>query len=230
MLRRVLSAACVAGFVSGLLLSALQQWQVVPLLRAAEVYETEHDHAASAERAAVVETRAFDGWEAPATLAAANVALGVGFALILAGVSSLRRSEGWRAGALWGLAGYIVFFVAPSLGLPPTLPGVPIAPLGPRTAWWLFAVGCSAGGLWLIVFARPVPLRALGIALLLVPHAIGAPRLDAPSSLVPAELSRGFVRATYLCNAVFWVLIGTLVGVGLAFSRTPPRAEAERRG
>jgi cobalt transporter subunit CbtA len=215
MLTRVFGAACIAGLVAGLLLAALQQWQVVPLLRAAEVFEAHAEQArVPSDSVPAADSHAFGGWESAATLAVTNIVLGVGFALILAGVAALHGSEGWRAGALWGLAGYVEFFVAPSLGQPPTLPGVPAASLGARTSWWLLAVACSAGGLWLIVFARPLSLRALGVLLLFVPHVVGAPRPDVPSTFVPVELSGVFIRATYVTNAVFWVLLGALVGVG----------------
>jgi cobalt transporter subunit CbtA len=213
MLARILGAACIAGFVSGLLLSLVQQWQVVPLLRAAEVFETRAEQAVPATAGLTIpDDRSADVWQPLASRVAANVVLGVGFALILAGVASLREWAGWRVGALWGLAGYIVFFVAPSIGLPPTLPGVPAAPLAERTSWWLLAVTCSAGGLWLVVFARAASLRMLGAGLLLLPHLVGAPQPDATPTLVPKEFSGAFVRATYVTNAVFWLVIGALVG------------------
>ena len=41
---------------------------------------------------------------------------------------------GWRAGLLWGFAGFAVFTLAPGLGLPPELPAMPAAELLPRPA------------------------------------------------------------------------------------------------
>jgi predicted cobalt transporter CbtA len=60
----------------------------------------------------------------------ANVSMAVGFALMLVAAFALSgRRITWRSGLLWGLAGYGVFFVAPSLGLPPEVPGTLAAPL-----------------------------------------------------------------------------------------------------
>ena len=45
---------------------------------------------------------------------------------------------------MWGLAGFAVFTIAPGLGLPPELPGVPAAPLLSRQIWWVTAVLATA--------------------------------------------------------------------------------------
>ena len=144
----------------------------------------------------------------------ANIGMAVGFGLLLAGAISLRKqSGGWRAGLLWGAAGYLVFFVAPSIGLPPELPGTAAAPLATRQMWWLTTVAASAGGLSLLVFARGVPLKLLGAAVLFVPHLSGAPQPEVHASAAPAELARAFVYATAFANAAFWLALGALAGL-----------------
>ena len=206
MFRATLRAATLAGIVAGVLLTALQAWGVAPLIRDAERIEQAAGH-----------EEAHDAWQ-PGTdttrLAAtvvANVVLATGFALMLAGVMALRGARGWRAGIAWGVAGYAVVFVAPSLGLPPSLPGVAEAPLSARTAWWLLAVACSAGGLALIVFGRGA-LRALGVLLLVVPHALGAPQPAVHDPQATSDLARAFVRNAYLANAALWLVLGAIVG------------------
>jgi cobalt transporter subunit CbtA len=208
MLRATLRAAALAGIVAGVLLTALQAWSVAPLIRDAERIEQAagHDEAHDAWQPGSDTTRV-------AATAVANVVLATGFALMLAGAMALRGARGWRAGIAWGVAGYVVVFVAPSLGLPPSLPGVAEAPLDARTAWWLVAAGSSAGGLALIVFGRGIALRALGLALLVVPHAIGAPqppRMQDPQAT--RDLARAFVRNAYLANAALWLALGAIVG------------------
>lgn len=144
----------------------------------------------------------------------ANISMAVGFGLLLAGAISLRsQSSGWRAGLLWGAAGYLVFFVAPSIGLPPELPGTAAAPLATRQMWWLTTVAASAGGLSLLVFARAVPLKLMGAAVLLLPHLSGAPQPEVHASAAPAELARAFVYATAFANAAFWLALGALAGL-----------------
>ena len=201
-LQRLVAAAAGAGLIAGLLLTAMQLYATVPLIRAAEAYETAH--------------------EAPPALfatALANVALAIGFGLFIAAGMSLRSAGGWRAGLLWGAAGYVVFFVAPSLGLPPELPGADAAPLMDRQVWWLATVACSAAGLAMIVFARGNVLRAIGVVLLVIPHAIGTPQLAAHASALPADLVAAFARATYLCNAAFWLVLGAFTGLFAAPER-----------
>ena len=58
----------------------------------------------------------------------------------------------WRDGLLWGLAGFVVFTAAPGLGLPPELPGMPVAPLTARQTLWIATAAATAGGLCLLAF------------------------------------------------------------------------------
>jgi len=194
---RIVYAAAPAALIAGLLLSAMQLVEIVPLLRKAETFEVGgHGHAP------------FIG----ATVLA-NVAIAASFALFVAAAMTLRGDHGWRRGLLWGLAGYAVFFVSPALGLPPELPGTESAPLASRQAWWVAASASSASGLALMVFARNAALRAVGLVLVALPHLIGAPHPAIAAGTVPAELGREFVRATFVANAAFWLALGVLVGL-----------------
>lgn len=194
--RRIVVAAALAGLLSGLLLTAIQQLQVTLLIRQAEALES-HAHATP-----------------PSLLAttSANVVLATGFALLLGAAISLRPPAGWRAGLLWGAAGYAVFFVAPALGLPPELPGTESAPLREREVWWVATAVFSAAGLWLVAFGKRRLLRIIGGALLFAPHLIGAPHPAVQGGTPTAEMARDFIRATYIANAVLWLSIGGLFG------------------
>ena len=144
------------------------------------------------------------------------------FAAAVAGLAaaiSIRGSADWRAGLLWGAAGYAVFFVAPSLGLPPELPGSLPGPLLDRQIWWLGTVACSAAGLWLAAFGRGATWRIAGLALIALPHLIGAPRPVALGGSAPEQLEHHFARATYVVNAVFWATLGVLVSLFLGRRR-----------
>ena len=159
---------------------------------------------------------------------AANVVTAVGFALLLVAASDLAGGiAGWRGGLLWGLAGFAVFTLAPGLGLPPELPAMPAAELFPRQVWWLGTVAATAAGLALVFLGKSPALAALGIALLVVPHLVGAPQPASHESPVPAGLHHRFVVAVTITNLVFWALLGTLAGVlrprGRSLARRPQR-------
>jgi cobalt transporter subunit CbtA len=174
----------------------------------------DHDHGAGAW-----EPR--DGFERNAYTAAANVLTAIGFALLLAGFFAVRSgatgmSVSWHEGLLWGLAGFAVFTLAPGLGLPPELPGVPTAPLLSRQIWWLAAVLATSGGLALIAFRRSVPAAISGVILLTLPHLIGAPELANIETNVPSSLTHQFVTAVTVTSLVFWTLLGGLTSAVFA--------------
>jgi len=187
-------------------------------------HEHEHEHSSAGKHqhehdAAGEHEHGHDAWQpengAERTFftALANISMAVGFGLLLAGAISLGgKAGGWRAGLLWGAAGYAVFFLAPSLGLPPEVPGTAAAPLAARQLWWLATVVATGGGLSLIAFARSWPLKLAGAALLLVPHLVGAPQPLVHASAAPEELAHAFIYATALANATFWLALGALAG------------------
>lgn len=115
-----------------------------------------------------------------------------------------------------GLAGFAVFTIAPGLGLPPELPGVPAAPLLSRQIWWVTAVLGTAAGLGLIVFRRSMPSAIAGVVLIMLPHLIGAPELEHVETNVPSSLSHQFVVAVTLTSLVFWSLLGGLTSAVFA--------------
>lgn len=232
--RSIVFSSIIAGFIVGLVVTAAQQFGTVPLILKAEVYEKAaethqheavaapqaaaaghdhagHDHASHDHGAEAWEPR--DGFERNAYTAAANVLTAIGFALLLAGFFAIRsgatgESVSWHQGLMWGLAGFAVFTIAPGLGLPPELPGVPAAPLASRQIWWTAAVLATAAGLALIVFRRSVPAAIAGVILLLLPHLIGAPELEHVETNVPSSLSHQFVTAVTATSLVFWSLLG----------------------
>jgi cobalt transporter subunit CbtA len=223
---RIVGAAGMAGLVSGLLLTAVQQLQIAPLIRDAERYEAaaaatssaSHEHAAPDADAAMPQA----GLRRTLNTAMANIVVAIGFALLLASAMSSRASSGYRAGIAWGAAGYAVFFVSPALGLPPRLPGADAAPLLARELWWGLTALCTAAGLWLAVWQRNRALRLMGVVLLVVPHAIGAPQPQITASSIPADLERQFIFATFLANAVLWLALGTSTGYFLGTRRRRP--------
>lgn len=178
--------------------------------------EAEHDHEHTAgheHHHDAADWQPANGMERTLYTAAANIVIGLGFALLLGAVFALSGVPmNWRLGLLWGLAGYVVFFVAPSLGLPPEVPGTEAAQLVDRQMWWLMTALSTAVGLALLVFSRRWLLKLLGALLLGVPHFIGAPQPEVYGAAAPPELAQAFVHATFLANGIFWLSLGALLG------------------
>ncbi|MFT3973147.1 MAG: CbtA family protein [Amaricoccus sp.] len=225
-LRSMLLLAAASGIVVAIVMTLLQIFSTVPLILAAEVYENAAPAELSpAEPAAAVaapeahehdaaEWQPSDGLQRMSFTAVANAVTAIGFGLLLVAASEFAGGiRGWREGMLWGLAAFAVFTLAPGLGLPPELPAMPAAELVPRQVWWLGTVVATATGLGLIAYGRTLALAALGAALLIVPHLIGAPQPPTHETPIPEDLHHRFVVAVTVTNLVFWLLLGTLVAL-----------------
>ncbi|MGH6947717.1 MAG: CbtA family protein [Kiloniellales bacterium] len=231
MFRSILFAAAIAGILAGIFVTAAQMVRVLPIVFEAETYETAgagHDRGAAAahDQAAGIaahdhgaagaggeEWAPEDGLERGFFTLTANLVTGFGFALLLAAGLTLKGGgSDWRRGLLWGLAGFLVFTLAPAIGLPPEIPGAAAAELGARQLWWLLAVATTGAGLALVAWSRRLPWAVLGIALLLLPHAVGAPQPEAHGGLAPDWLARDFVIAALATSFIFWAVLGGLTG------------------
>lgn len=225
MIKRIAQTAGFAGLIAALVLTVVQLLWVSPLILKAETFEKAepaaalveenhehaHEHAAGAVAAHEHDAQAWepeDGWQRILSTTGGNLVVAVGFALMLAGLFTLRAPGKTSEGLLWGLAGFAVFTLAPSLGLPPEVPGPAAADLTLRQTWWIGTAAATAGGLALLVFGRNWALRGIGIALLVVPHVIGAPQPEVHSSLAPESIAHEFIVASLITNAVFWAALG----------------------
>ncbi|MCO7514312.1 CbtA family protein [Pseudomonas guariconensis] len=218
MIKRIARTAGFSGLLAALLLTFLQSLWVSPLILEAETYESaapvaeHHDHgdAVAAHEHDAEAWAPEDGWQRLLSTTGGNLVVAVGFALILAALYSLREPGRVATGALWGLAGFAVFCLAPTLGLPPELPGTAAADLGQRQGWWIGTAAATAAGLALLVFAHHWLFKVLGLALLVVPHLIGAPQPATHESLAPEALETQFKIASWVTNAAFWLALGLL--------------------
>ena len=227
MFKRIAQTAGFAGLLAALLLTLLQSLWVTPLILEAETYESaepvaEHSHTADA--ATHEHHHDDDAWApengAQRTLftGLSNLVVAVGFALMLAGLYSLRAPGHTWQGLLWGLAGFATFNLAPAIGLPPELPGTAAADLLLRQYWWVGTAASTAAGLALLAFGGQWWLRLLGLLLLPLPHLVGAPQPEVHESLAPEALSQHFIVTSLLVNALFWTALG-LISAWL-FNRT----------
>ena len=149
--------------------------------------------------------------------------MAIGFALVIISGMALSGKKSAKAGFLWGLAGYIAFFLAPSLGLPPEIPGMEAAALEGRQSWWLLTVTFTALGLGLLAFGKGT-LRWGGLLIIAIPHILGAPQPalhgfshpDANAVAALEALVGQFVMTTTVINGIFWVCLGILCGVAIS--------------
>jgi cobalt transporter subunit CbtA len=221
-LRSMLFLAAIAGLAVGVAMTLMQYFATVPLILQAEVFEVSAP-AAAHEHGAAEETWApADGFQRMSLTAVANLVTAIGFGLLLVAVSEFAGGiRDWRQGLFWGLAGFTVFTLAPGLGLPPELPAMPAAELGPRQAWWVACVLLTGAGLALIVFGNSAWVAFAGCALIIIPHLIGAPQPESHDSPIPENLHHQFVVSVTVTNLIFWVLLG------YAVSALRPRFAAE---
>jgi len=226
--RNIVFTAVIAGLLSELLLTIMQSFSTVPLILQAETYENaggeEAGHSHEAAPAGAVAPAAdhhdeeawmpADGFERFIYTAAADMLAAIGFGLVLIAVSeALGGLKGWRGGLMFGIAGFLTVSLAPGLGLPPELPGMPAAELGPRQIWWISTAVCTATGLGLLAYTRSAVFAALAIVLLIAPHIVGAPLPPSHETAVPPALYARFVNAVYATNLVFWAVLGALTGM-----------------
>lgn len=240
MITRYLLVALVAGLLAGVLATVAQQARVVPLILEAEKYETApaaaHEHSSALDLGLFTPAQAHEhaaegeddagmlfGVDRLTGTLMANLVTGTGFALILMAASLVSgRSVTLANGAIWGVLGWLVFQMAPALGLPPELPGFPAGDLMARQIWWIGCALATAGALALFLLRGEVWAKALGVVLMLAPHAIGAPQPEDISTSVPALLAAEYASAALATGLFFWVMIG--LGIGALNQRYVERA------
>lgn len=223
--RQILFTAAVAGFIGGVLLTLLQNIGsigVMPLILEAETYENAGAAAPATSDAAAADTHEQehgadawapeDGAERLIYTLMTNTLMAVGFALMLGAGFALAGGANTTRGLLWGLAGFASFMLAPSLGLPPEVPGTEAAALADRQVWWWATVLATGTGIALLVYGRRIPFYVLAAALIVAPHVIGAPQPVAHGGLAPESLAREFVLVVLVTGLVFWLALGALSG------------------
>lgn len=233
MTSRLLTVGLLAGLGAGIVVAGLQTVVTTPLILHAEVFETTeaaapaaHEHAAPAESAVPAATASehhhdaeawapADGLERTGFTALATVATAIGFALMLVSAMVFTGTRPTlRTGLGWAAAAFVATGLAPSLGLSPELPGMPAADLAARQLWWIGTAAATAIGLWLLLKRPEAGLKVVGLALLVLPHVVGAPHLLAEeASAVPPDLAARFATASLALHAVLWALIGAFAGL-----------------
>ncbi|ODS22615.1 hypothetical protein AB835_13130 [Candidatus Endobugula sertula] len=217
--RRIIYTTLFVGLLAGLLMSVVQIFTVNPIIFAAEAFEV-HDHGSHVHGEEAWAPA--DGSERTFYTVFSNISAGIGFSAILLALMSQLQTSGMTRltipkGALWGLAGFIVAFVAPGIGMPPEIPGIQAAPLESRQLWWLLAVVGTALGIFVLAFVR-IKYKAWGVVAIALPFFIGAPQHDGPAFTHPdpvvvaslTQLHEQFMVVTSLSNLLFWLVMGVV--------------------
>ena len=226
-------SAAGAGVSAGVVAALLQFWLLVPVIGAAELYESgERVHFTVAE-SGPADSAAPDhggadhaddhahgvgemGLGRHAGTLVFTLATYIGFSLLLvAGFALAARAGGIevsaRDGLVWGLGGFAATQLMPGLGLPPELPGSAAADLSARQAWWLLTVVCTAAGLSLLVWLSGAAKLA-GVALVAVPHLIAAPHPEVFGGVTPPEMAAQFAARALGVGAIAWAVLGWTAG------------------
>jgi cobalt transporter subunit CbtA len=235
---RVILAVLLAGITAGLIMGAIQHLRLTPFIMEAELFEAAgaaaahaHEHAAP-EAGTPAEAHSHgegghthdhgegwspaDGWQRTLATTLTAVMAGAGFAAMLAAVSLISGLPITRQnGMIWGFCGFLAVTLAPSVGLPPELPGMPGGDLLARQFWWAGTIAATAAGIFLIASRAEAWAIALAVVLIGLPHIIGAPAAVHGESAVPPGLAASFAANAIAANAIFWLLIGQFLGLVL---------------
>ena len=235
MVRETVLTAITAGLIAAIVFTLVQSVWVTPLILQGETYEDAAEAAATHVESAGSNTdhhhdegawKPQDGIERTLFTFAANLLMGVGYAFVLVALYLLwREPKSALSGAAYGMAGFVVFFAAPGLGLPPELPGTAAAELTARQEWWVLTAAATAAGLVLFFSAPRWWARILALAIIVAPHLIPAPQPAVPASLAPEALQGQFRLASTFCNALFWLSLG--IASSVVFRKlVPPNTHA----
>ena len=225
MFKNIIVSAMIVGVIAGALLGAMQNFTTTPIIIAAEFYEVTADptttdgHGHSHGDEAAETWGPEDGFERTAYTILASILTAVGFAMLVIAAMAFTQKTSFLSGLLFGLAGYLSFYVAPSMGLLPEIPGTVAANLEGRQGWWLMTVILTAAGLACLAF-MPKFFKLFGLAIIVIPHILGAPlpehhgfantHPEAVAALT--NLSNEFILMTAITLFIFWVVLGMLSG------------------
>lgn len=234
LIRRSALAVLTCGGVAAIASLPIVFGRAVPLVKRAEAWEVECLEVWCEEDDAW--TPRTESIRDVATLTSCFI-VGFGYACILLSLVLARGARiGANEGFYVGLACFFAFQLFPALALPPEIPGMTAASVSARQNWWLAEAICTLLG-GFVAFdhvAKQALYKYLGRTILpnvdscgataarlavaaliaLTPLFIGAPQPEKRfESVVPAELAAEFGVAALLTTLVFWLVLGTAVGV-----------------
>lgn len=231
MLGRIILSTLLAGLLAGLIMAGMQHVRLTPLIQMAEIYETPETEAIAEASKPCVETmpgmkmcnddgrpswQPEDGWQRTISTSTASLITGAGFAILMLGVSMLINIPiSKNNGLIWGVCGFIAVSLAPSIGLPPELPGMPAADLTSRQVWWVVAILATGTAIYFWIFAKDYWWRFAAIIFAIAPHFFAPITLAKAENNLPASLASEFASSSLAANLLMWLAIGYFVSLAL---------------
>jgi len=224
MSKTLLSGGLIAGALAGLVVALLQLWLIQPLIIEAERYETGElalPLVQTEDQPGMSTTIQPDDMQIEGThLSRAGLTVifltltWCGFGLLAgASMSAAQMSTNVRPFSAVGIAvsGFAVAFLAPALGLPPELPGMPAANLSSRQLWWILTLVATAAGLALTLRFENWAARGVALAVISLPHVVGAPTVPVAAPMIPPDLAGLYVARVLGVNFLGWLVLGALL-------------------
>ena len=157
MFKNIFVSAVVCGAIAGVLATVMQMLLVTPLLMEAELFETGQSMHFITDGSPESPIKHVDIWEDPyrhlMTLCF-NLVTFTGFGFILVAAMAFFQKRGFTLskaeGIVAGVSGFIVFQLAPSVGLPPELPGTIGVTVGLKQTWWIITILSTTVGILLL--------------------------------------------------------------------------------
>lgn len=216
--RQIFLTACLVAIAASIGFTLYQFYFINPIIFAAETYEI----AGPGDTFGAIQIEEWtpvDGIERSLYTLLANFLMSLAYSMLLACAMVFQGASSTLKGLGWGIGAYLSIFVAPSLGLPPEIPGLEAADLSQRQSWWMLTVALTAMGLAVLAFS-PRYYKGLGLVLVVLPHLIGAPVADFHGFSHPdpvavnmlTELWHHFILQTSIANALLWLIIGSTTG------------------
>lgn len=239
---RMVWCALLTALIVGSVQFGVEQWRAVPIIRAAEVFESQKMQAGSSkpsgEASGIAHAHDASGAAAEEEIPhraawtwVANVLHGFSMALLMFAVMGwwIWRRGGAAATARLALAvacaGFLSLDLWPSLGLPAEIPGMDAAALQARQAWWLLAAGSAAMACAATAGIGTGQMASrwrcvVAVLLMALPFIVGAPQLATDplagfSDQARAQLQgleREFIWSTHWISLSFWVSLACVGG------------------
>jgi len=212
MVRALVLSAAAAGLAGGLVAATYQALVATPLILAAEIFEHAGEVAGGVDLGRHLLT------------SLATIVMAIGGALILLGLMVLDGGRITATRALpWGAGAFAALALAPAVGLPPELPGMPAADLVERQVWWLATALATAFGLWTIFRRGGAASLVLGVLVIILPHVVGAPQPFSHETAVPAGLAAQFGAVSLASSLILWITVSSIAGA--VFDRLKPESD-----
>ncbi len=235
MLGKIILSTLVAGLLAGFVMAGIQHARLTPLILAAEVFESPESEAIAEANKPCVETmpgmkmcandghehthedwQPADGWQRTLSTTTASLLMGGGFAVLMVGISMLLNIPITKQnGLIWGICGFLAVTLAPAVGLPPELPGMPAADLHTRQIWWAATILASGVAIYFWLFAKDHWWRIAAVIIAVAPQFFVPINEGETESKVPATLAAEFVSSSLAANLILWLAIGYFVSVAL---------------